>query len=86
MEKREQKELRSMQTQQEQLKNASLKQMIKNQEAEIEDRKKREQAEKKAKSRLELQQKIIEENAKRLAIESEVTRMEQEELELIQKL
>ena len=43
-----------MQTQQEQLKNASMKQMIKNQEMEIEDKKKREQAEKKAKSRAEL--------------------------------
>jgi hypothetical protein len=36
------------------LKNASLKQMVKNQEMEIEDKKRREQAEKKAKSRAEL--------------------------------
>lgn len=48
-----------MQKQQEYLKNASMKQMIKNQELEVEERKRREIAEKKAKTRQELQQKII---------------------------
>lgn len=43
-------------------------------------------AEKKAKTRAELQQKIIQENQLRLQIEQEVAKMEQDELELIQKL
>ena len=41
MEKREQKEMLSMQKQQDQLKNASIKQMIKNQESEAEEKKRR---------------------------------------------
>lgn len=65
-----------MQKQQEYLKNASMKQMIKNQELEVEERKRREVAEKKAKTRQDLQQKIIQENQRRLQIESEVARME----------
>ena len=43
--------------------------MIKNQEAEVQDLKRREQAEKKAKTRAELQQKIMQENQRRMAIE-----------------
>lgn len=41
---------------------------------------------KKAKQRAELQQKIIEENQKRMAIEKEVAKMEQVEADLITKL
>lgn len=44
----------SMQKQQEQLKNASLKQMIRNQEFEVKEKKRQEQMEKKAKTRAEL--------------------------------
>lgn len=86
LEKREQREFLNMQKQQEYLKNASMKQMIKNQELEVEEKKRKEIAEKKAKTRLELQQKIISENQRRMHIESEVAKMEQEELELIQRL
>ena len=46
----------------------------------------REQMEKKAKTRAELINKILEENNRRVAIETEIQRMEQEELELISKL
>ena len=42
--------------------------------------------EKRARMRAQLQQQIIEENQRRLTIEAEVAQMEQEELELIQKL
>ena len=55
MEKREQKEMLNMQKQQDQLKNASIKQMIKNQESEVEEKRRRDAAEKKAKTRAELQ-------------------------------
>lgn len=72
--------------QQEQLKNASMKQMIRNQELELEDKKRRDQAERRAKARQELCRKIMEENQRRINIEMDVARMEQEELELIQKL
>lgn len=43
-----------------------MKQMIKIQEQEVEEKKRREYAEKKAKNRQELQQKIIAENQRRL--------------------
>jgi hypothetical protein len=62
MVKQEQKEMVSMQRQQEELKNASIKQMIKNQESEVEDKKRREVAEKKARTRADLQARIMEEN------------------------
>ena len=48
--------------QQEQLKNASMKQYIKNTESELIDKKSRDAQEKKATTRAELQAKIIEEN------------------------
>ena len=62
MEKREQYELLMMQKQQEQLKAASIKQMVRNQQQEAEAKKRLDMAEKKARSRAELQQKIIKEN------------------------
>jgi len=43
--------------------------MIRNQEKEVEDRKRKEQMDRKIKARADLQQKIIEENERRLAIE-----------------
>jgi len=69
LEKREQAELVLMQKQQEQLKAASIKQLVRNQQQEAEDRRRQEQAAKKAQARAELQQKIIKENQRRLAIE-----------------
>jgi len=55
MEKREQYELLMMQKQQEQLKAASIKQMVRNQQQEAEAKKRLDMAEKKARSRAELQ-------------------------------
>ena len=86
LEKREQREFLNMQKQQEYLKNANMKQMIKIQEQEVEEKRRKDIADKKARNRLELQQKIIAENQRRMHIESEVSKMEQEELELIQRL
>lgn len=60
--------------------------MIKNQEIGLQDRKYREVMERKSKARQDLIQKILDENQRRLDIESEVTTMEQEELELISRL
>jgi hypothetical protein len=55
IEKREQYELLMMQKQQEQLKAASIKQMVRNQQQEAEAKKRLDMAEKKARSRAELQ-------------------------------
>jgi hypothetical protein len=85
-EKQEQLEQAYLQREQEHLKNSSVKQMIKSMELGLQDKKSREQAERKARARQELISKILQENATRLQIESEVVRMEQEELELINRL
>ena len=58
-----------MQKQQEQLKAASIKQMVRNQQQEAEEKRRLEAAEKKARARADLQQRIIKENQRRLAIE-----------------
>ena len=55
MEKREQQELLIMQKQQEHLKAASIKQMVRNQQQEAEAKKRLDMAEKKARTRAELQ-------------------------------
>jgi len=68
-EKREQAEFVLMQKQQEMLKAASIKQMVRTQQRDAEDRKRQELALKRAQMRAELQQKIIKENQRRLAIE-----------------
>lgn len=60
--------------------------MIKNQEMGLQDRKYREAMERKSKARQDLIQKILDENQRRLDIESEVATMEQDELELISRL
>ena len=62
-------ELMNMQKQQELLKAATLKQIVKNQEMELQEKKRQEIAERKARTRQELQQKIIQENQRRLQIE-----------------
>lgn len=85
-EKREQEELVEMYRQQEQLKNTSMKQMIRNREKEAEERRRREFAEKQAKARSNLDAKVLKENHKRMEHEKMVAKMEQEELELIQRL
>ena len=63
-----------------------MKQMIKNQEYELEERKRKEHQDRKQKARQDLINKILSENEKRMKIENEVERMEKEELDLIQKL
>lgn len=85
-EKREQEEMLQMYRDQEQLKNTSMKQMIRNREKEAEERRKKEYAEKKAMARTNLDEKVLKENKRRIEHEQHVARMEQEELELIQRL
>jgi hypothetical protein len=60
--------------------------MVRNQELSLEDRKRREAIERKARARQELINKILEENERRLAVEAEVAAMEAEELALIGRL
>ena len=85
-EKREQEQMLEMYKQQEQLKNTSMKQMIRNKEKEAEEKRKRDYAEKKAIARTNLDEKVLRENKRRIEHEQHVARMEQEELELIQRL
>lgn len=85
-EKKEQEEMLNMYKQQEQLKNTSLRLMITNNEAEASEKRKRDYAEKKAIARSHLDEKVLRENQRRIAHEEQVARMEQEELELIQRL
>jgi hypothetical protein len=63
-----------------------LKQQIKNQQREAEEKKRKILEEKREKARLENERKVEEENRLRREREEEVARMEQEELELIQRL
>lgn len=85
-EKQEQKNMLHLQRQQEYLKNTSLKQMIKNQQQEANDRKRRELNEKQMKARAQLEEKMSKEEMARMEHEQMVAKMEQEELELIQRL
>jgi len=85
-EKKEQEEMIEMYRQQEQLRNTSMKQMIRNKEKEAEERRRRTYAEKKAIARSNLDDKVLKENQRRMAHEKQVSKMEQEELELIQRL
>lgn len=85
-EKMEHKEMVEMFRQQEQLKNTSIKQMIRNREKEAEEKRKRDYAEKKAIARGNLDTKVLKENKRRMEHENHVSKMEQEELELIQRL
>lgn len=68
------------------MKNSSLKQMIKNQQKEAQDRRSREFAEKQNRARQQIEEKMMREEQQRLDHEAMVSRMEQEELELIQRL
>merc|ERR1712093_754717 len=68
------------------IKNQSMKVQIKQTQKELEVRKRQKDEEKKIKAKNMLDGKIMEENKQRLVKESEVAGMEQEELELIQKL
>lgn len=85
-EKDEQKQFLQMQRQQEYLKNTSLKHMIKQQATEAQERKKRDLAEKQERARQQIANKMMSEEEQRLNHEAMVQKMEQEELELIQRL
>ena len=63
-----------------------MKQMIQNQERELKNKKQQDAEEKRLKMRQDLIQKILAENERRIQVEQEVARLEQEELQLIQKL
>jgi hypothetical protein len=65
---------------------ATIRNFIKSQHREAEEKKRRFEREKKEKARMENERKIEEENKMRRVREEEVARMEQEELELIQRL
>lgn len=82
----DQKELLEYQKREDFLRNTSRKQMIKNTQKEAHDRKVQEAEEKKLQAKRALMEKIIKENQKRMEKEAKVARLEQEELELIQKL
>ena len=65
---------------------ATIRNLIKNQHREAEERKRKFEKARQEKARLENEKKIEEENKMRRIREDEVARMEQEELELIQRL
>lgn len=85
-EKRDQKDFMHIQKQQEYLKNTSLKQMIKFQQKEAQEKRNRDLLEKQARTRQQIEEKAQREEMKRIEHEQMVSRMEQEELELIQRL
>ena len=68
------------------LEKTTLTQNVKNQHREAEEKRRRQEEERKAKVRAELERKIEEENIKKQQKDEEIARMEQEELELIQRL
>lgn len=68
------------------MKNASIKEMIRKQKLDATDRKEIEGREKKMQQRNRLINSILEENNKRMEIESKVADLEKEEYELIQRL
>ena len=74
------------QRQEEAMRNGQMKQQIKTQEQEAIARRQEEAEVKRLQKRQELMQKIIAENKRRMEAEAEVARLEQLELELIQKL
>lgn len=68
------------------MKNASIKEMIRKQKMDANDRKEQEIREKKMQQRNRLINSILEENNKRMEIEQKVSELEKEEYELIQRL
>lgn len=68
------------------MKNQSVKEMIRKQKMDAEDRKEMETRDKKMQQRNRLINSILEENNKRMEIEQRVADLEKEEYELIQRL
>ena len=71
---------------QEQLKNSSLKQMIKSQQIEAREKKQRDFMEKQMHAKQQIEDKMMREESKRIEHQTMIERMEREELELIQRL
>mmetsp|Transcript_10178 Transcript_10178/g.10061 ORF Transcript_10178/g.10061 Transcript_10178/m.10061 type:complete len:105 (+) Transcript_10178:501-815(+) len=74
------------QRREEQLRNTTRKQLIRNTQREAQEKKVQALEDKKLQAKRALMDKIIKENEKRLEKEARVARLEQEELELIQSL
>ena len=68
------------------MKATSIKQMVRNQEREAEENRRHMAAERRAIARQNFENKVMNENALRMNNEKLVGKMEQEELELIQRL
>lgn len=60
--------------------------MVRNTEREAEEKRKKTDANKKAFAKSNFEEKVLKENQRRLLHEQQVAKMEQEELELIQRL
>lgn len=60
--------------------------MVRNTEREAEEKKKKQDANRKAFAKSNFEEKVLKENQRRLQHEQQVAKMEQEELELIQRL
>jgi hypothetical protein len=60
--------------------------MVRNTEREAEEKKKKSDASRKAVAKSNFEEKVLKENQRRLQHEQQVAKMEQEELELIQRL
>jgi hypothetical protein len=79
-------EMVNMQKHTEELKNKSMKQMIRSQKAEAVNMREQEKMMKRQMQRADLIQRINEENDRRKKIEMQVSRLEQDEAEWIKKL
>merc|ERR1712000_725958 len=76
----------SIQKQEDIIKNTASKVEIRQQQKEWEARKRRMDEEKRQKAKMDVENKIMQENRLRLQREADIAKMEQEELELINKL
>merc|ERR1712098_785749 len=76
----------AMQKQEDSIKNTASKVEIRQQQKEWEARKRRIEEEKRQKAKMDVENKIMQENRLRLQREADIAKMEQEELELINKL
>ena len=75
-----------VQKNQEQIKNHSLKQMIRGQQKEAQEKKQRDLMERQMRAKQQIEDKTLNEDHKRIEHQSMIERMEREELELIQRL
>jgi hypothetical protein len=85
-EKRDQKDFLQVQKHHEQIKNHSLKQMIRGQQLEAQNKRQREFQERQMRAKQQIEDKMLREEGKRVEHQGMIERMEREELELIQRL